>query len=270
MLTRMDQFNCIKEMTLPEVAEAYQALGYNAILYDGRSVGESGGQHQNLVDPILMAEDLSDVYTYVTGLPSVDSNEIVLWGMSFGAVISSSCAAVDRRPKAVIMVCPLFTYVRSGFAEKAFAQVTKDRISQLRGNAPHSVVPFTPRGDNLIGLGGDGGLEIYNLMKAASEIGHPGFRNRIAMQTYRKLAMFRPMEYMDMLTMPVMMVIPELDNISPPHEQMKGFQRITSHKREYHASGKGHLNVVTGEGSQELIAATEQFIRNALHHDSNE
>ena len=46
-------------MTLPDVAEAFQILGYNVLLYDGRSVGESGGQMSNLIDPLQMAEDLS-------------------------------------------------------------------------------------------------------------------------------------------------------------------------------------------------------------------
>jgi hypothetical protein len=38
----------------------------------------------------------SDVYTYVTRLSSVDSNNIILWGLSFGSVVSACCAAVDR------------------------------------------------------------------------------------------------------------------------------------------------------------------------------
>lgn len=46
-------------MTLPDVAEAFQTLGYNVLLYDGRSVGESGGRLSNLIDPLQMAEDLS-------------------------------------------------------------------------------------------------------------------------------------------------------------------------------------------------------------------
>ena len=37
-----------------------------------------------------------DVYTYVTRLSSVDSKSIILWGLSFGSVVSACCAAVDR------------------------------------------------------------------------------------------------------------------------------------------------------------------------------
>ena len=187
--------------------------------------------------------------------------------MSFGAVISACCAAIDRRPKALVMVCPLFSYVQPHKAEKAYAQLIKDRVSQLRGNEPYSLVPFTPKGDNLVGMGGAGGaggVEAYSLMKAAVELGHPDFRDRVTLQTYHKSAMFRPREYMDMVRRPVMMVVPELDNISPPEEQREAFARIKSPKREYWAKGKGHLNIVTGDGSKELTAATVEFLREAL------
>lgn len=46
-------------MTLPDVAEAFQSQGFNVLLYDARSVGGSGGQPRNLLNPLQMAEDLS-------------------------------------------------------------------------------------------------------------------------------------------------------------------------------------------------------------------
>ncbi|KAK3328392.1 Alpha/Beta hydrolase protein [Cercophora scortea] len=221
-------FNCVKEMALPEVAEGYQALGYNVFFYDARSVGESGGTPRNLIDPLLMAEDLSDIYTYVSRLPSVDPSKIILWGLSVGAVVSACAAAVDHRPKAVIMVCPLFSFVQPRKRDTAFAQVIQDRVSQLRGNPPHELVPFTARGDNPIGMagaGGPGGRESVAFMRLAKEKGAKGFRDRIALQTYHKLAFFRPAEYLDMIRAPVMMVVPELDYISPPEEQKAAFAR---------------------------------------------
>lgn len=187
--------------------------------------------------------------------------------MSFGAAISACCAAVDRRPKAIVMVCPLFSYVQPHKADKAYASLIKDRVSQIRGNEPYSLPAFTPRGDNLIGMGGaggPGGLEAQRLMKTARGLGYPHFRDSVSLQTYHKLAMFRPREYLDMIQAPVFMIIPELDDISPPEEQREAFSRIRSSKREYVAKSKGHLNVVTGEGYKDLIDATMNFIGAAL------
>ncbi|KAI9714686.1 MAG: hypothetical protein M1828_001115 [Chrysothrix sp. TS-e1954] len=256
-------FNCVKSMTLPEIAEVFQCRGFNVIIYDARNVGESGGHWRNLVDPLQMAEDLSDIYTFVAGLESVDSDRIALWGMSLGAVVSSCCAAIDRRPKALIMLCPLLSYVQPQKAEQAYATIIRDRVSQLRGNDPFSLAPFNSCGDNLIGLGGaggPGGIQAYNLMAAATSVGDAHFRDQVMVQTYQKLAMFRPKEYLDMLSLSVLIVIPEFDDISPPAEQREALARITCTKEEYVAKGKAHLDVATGPGSEELLDVTINFL----------
>lgn len=63
---RDSQFNCVKEMTLPEIAESFQASGYNALVYDARSVGASEGLPRNLLNPLQMAEDLSGTSSRAT------------------------------------------------------------------------------------------------------------------------------------------------------------------------------------------------------------
>lgn len=209
-----------------------------------------------------------DIYTYVSRLPSVDPSQIVLWGLSVGAVISACSAAVDYRPKAVVMVCPLFSFIQEKKRRGAFNKVIQDRVSQLRGNRPYEIPPFTSGGDNPIGMagaGGPGGQESYAFMRLAKEKGAIGFRDRIALQTYHKLAFFRPAEYMDMMKAPVLMVIPELDYISDPQEQAAAFGRITSPSSRLHvAVGRGHLNVATGEGGIELVEVIDEFLQDVL------
>ncbi|XP_044714931.1 alpha/beta hydrolase family domain-containing protein [Hirsutella rhossiliensis] len=263
-------FNCVKEMLLPEIAERFQSSGYNALIYDPRSIGDSDGLPRNYINPLQQAEDLSDVLTHVATFPSVDANRIVLWGMSFGATVSACSAAVDRRARAVVMVCPIFSFVQPSKRERAFAQLIRDRESQLRGNEAVSLPPFNSRGENPIGMagsGGPGGLEAYEFMRAVVDRGAPGFRDRVTLQTYRNLAVFRPVELLDMVRAPVMMVVPELDDISPAQEQEEAFERFGKQQPKttlYRAAGKGHLTVLSGEGSEEILDAQVDFIKEAL------
>lgn len=74
-------------------------MGFNAYVYDPRSIGESDGMPRNQIDPLRYAEDLSDIVTHMGTLPSVDSNSIILWGMSFGGTVSGCAAVVDVRVK---------------------------------------------------------------------------------------------------------------------------------------------------------------------------
>ncbi|KAL8841189.1 MAG: hypothetical protein Q9170_001043 [Blastenia crenularia] len=261
--------NCVKEMSLAETAERFQSAGYNVLLYDSRGIGGSGGLPRNQIDPLQQAEDVSDVVTYVATLSSVDSRRILLWGMSLGATVSACAAAVDRRVAAVLMVCPIFKFIRPDKRAKAFAQLMRDRQSQLRGNDPFTLPPFNSKGENPIGYagsGGPGGREAYFLMKTAAERGHPNFRDRITLQSYHKMAFFRPKELLEefLEDIPTMMVVPELDNVSLPADQKAAFETLRTPKQLHLAERKGHMSILSGEGSEEVFQAMLDFFNLAL------
>ncbi|KAI0399294.1 hypothetical protein F4802DRAFT_590194 [Xylaria palmicola] len=189
--------------------------------------------------------------------------------MSFGATVSGVAAAIDRRVAAVLMVCPLFSFIRADRRATVFAQLIKDRKSQLRGNKPFTIPPFNSKGENpagFAGAGGAGGKEAYALMRAAAERGHPNFRDRITFQTYHKLALFRPKELLqDLLeAVPIMMIVPELDEMSPPAEQRAVFESLNTPKQLHFVAGEGHMSVLGGEESAALRATMVDFFASAL------
>jgi cephalosporin-C deacetylase-like acetyl esterase len=275
-------------MSLTETAEGFQAAGYNVLLYDSRSIGGSGGSPRNQIDPWQNAQDVSgmsrsdfldleihlttkssDVVSFVSTLPSVDSRRIVLWGVSLGASISGCAAAIDRRVVAVLMVCPIFTFIRPDKRKTAFAQLMKDRQSQLRGNEPFTLPPFNSKGENpagYAGSGGPGGKESHMLMKLAAERGHHNFRDRITLQSFHKLALFRPQDLLEEMLedMPAMMIVPELDTVSLPADQMAAFEKLKTPKRLYLAKGAGHMDILSGTGFKDVLEAMLQFFGSAL------
>ncbi|KAI1431294.1 DltD domain-containing protein [Xylaria sp. CBS 124048] len=261
-------FNCVKEMLLPDVAETFQSAGLNAFIYDPRSIGDSDGLPRNQIDPLQQAEDLSDIVTHISSLSSVDASQIILWGMSFGGTVSACTAALDGRAKALVMVCPILSFVKPEKKTKAFAQVIKDRQSQARGNEGFTLPPFNAKGENPIGMagsGGPGGLESFEFMNAVIDRGAPNFRNRITLQSYYKLALFHPKQLLKMVDVtPVMMITPELDAMSPPEEQKEAFEAFTQEKRFYLAKGKGHLTVLSGSGSEDVLDAQIQFMKEMM------
>jgi pimeloyl-ACP methyl ester carboxylesterase len=255
-------------MLLPDVAEWFQSRGFHVLIYDPRSIGDSDGLPRNQINPLQQSEDLSDIVTHVSALPGVDSSRILLWGMSFGGTVSGCAAAVDRRVKGLVMVCPILRFYDNNKRDKAFALLTKDRQSQLRGNEPLTLAPFNRKGENPIGMagsGGPGGLEAYQFMNAVIDRGAPNFRNKITLQSYHKLAMWRPKELLqEMLdTTPVMVITPELDTMSPPEDQKALFDAFPQQKEFFLAKGKGHLTVLSGEGSEDILQAQEAFLRAA-------
>lgn len=82
--------------------------------------------------------------------------------------------------------------------------------------------------------------------------------------------MFRPTQYLDMVTAPTLLVVPESDDISPPQEQLEAFDKIGAPKQLYWAKGKTHLNVVSGEGFTSLLDTMDEFIRKAVQGEQIE
>ncbi|KAI1495480.1 alpha/beta-hydrolase [Biscogniauxia marginata] len=259
-------FHCIKELSLGPIAEMFQSRGYNVLLYDARSIGASEGMPRNEVDPYKMSEDLSDIITHVSALPTVDSDHIFLWGMSLGGTVSGLCAAIDIRPRGLIMVCPHFSFIIEAKRKTLCKQLVRDRISQLRGNAPLTLLSADSRGECPSGIAGPeakGGLEWYEFMQKSAAKGLKGFTDSTTLQTYRKLALARPKEVIKELLqeVPVLMIVPEHDNMSSPDEQKEVFESLKAPKRLYLAKGAKHLTVFSGQRSEEIIKVMEKFLK---------
>ncbi|KAI9651887.1 MAG: hypothetical protein M1831_007509 [Alyxoria varia] len=244
-------FNCVKEMFVPEVAEQFQAADVTALVYDPRSIGLSDGSPRNQVDPIKQVSDYSDALTYMRSLPNVDPDNISFWGMSFSGTVALSAAALDRRATRAIAICPLLNleYEDSKFP-KVLNKLMQDRESQIAGNEPFYVPVLTTEGKNPAGMGLGADKEEFEYMVNAKRLGAPRHENRTTLQSYYLIKLWQPdliVRYMAEST-PTLIVIPELDMISPPEKQMKLHESFPSkHKKVYVSSGKGHLNVLSGE-----------------------
>lgn len=63
---------------------------------------------------------------------------------------------------------------------------------------------------------------------------------------------------------PVLMIVPELDDISPAAEQQEVFEMLKCPKRMYFANGKRHLTILSGEGSEMILNSMAEFFKQAL------
>jgi homoserine acetyltransferase len=81
--------------------------------------------------------------------------------------------------------------------------------------------------------------------------------------------MFWPKQILANLNTPVMMLIPELDLISPPELQQEMFDKLTpTMKKVLRVKDKGHLNLLGGKGKDHLLKEQVNFIRAVLGIES--
>jgi fermentation-respiration switch protein FrsA (DUF1100 family) len=253
-------------MFVPEVAEQFQQAGITALIYDPRSTGMSDGTPRNEIDPMKQVEDYSDALTFLRTQPSVDPDCIGFWGMSFSAMVGLCAAALDKRAKFVIAICPLLSFKDSnGQFAKVLAKTMKDRQSQVQGNRPFYLPLLTSEGNNPAGFGIGMDKEGFEYIVNAKERVAPTFENRTTIQTYYKMVMWQPSGLMRYVSpTPVMMVVPEMDQVSPPEDQLALFETFSGPKKAHVALGKGHLNVLSGDDFPFLMKLQVGWVLGAL------
>ncbi|KAF2259784.1 alpha/beta-hydrolase [Lojkania enalia] len=256
-------FNCVKEMFVPEVGAYFQKAGIAALIYDPRTLGDSEGLPRNDIDPMKQLSDYSDALSFLLQQPDIDPERIAFWGMSFSATIALCAAAMDKRARVCIAICPLldFTYTPEKLP-KVLMSSMRDRLSQVAGNAPSFLPVLTADGKNPAGLGFETNTEELDYMMNAKSRGAPNYENRTTLQTYYKLVVWQPHGIIrHMAPTKVCMIVPELDRISPPKKQFELFETLPEGKQSYIAKGKGHLDVLSGEQFEELMGLQAKFLQ---------
>ena len=252
-------------MFVPEAAAQFQKSGITALLYDPRTTGASEGQPRNDIDPMKQVEDCFDALTFMSSLGIVDANQMALWGFSFGATVSLCAASLDKRVKAVIAICPMTKFEHD--AEKlpaVLAKAIQDRMSQIRGNPPFYIPMLDKDGVNPAGFGIGIDKENYDLLMETKIKVAPTFENRTTIQTYYRLATWRPIDLWDHLSpTPVLFVIPEMDTVCSQKEQLRQFDRLRQPKKSHVEPGKGHMNVLSGDSFIRLGKLQVEFLTNS-------
>lgn len=105
-------------------------------------------------------------------------------------------------------------------------------------------------------------------MVNAKSRGASRYENHTTFQSYYKIKLWQPQGIVRYLrSTPVMMVVPELDQISPPELQIALHNNFPEPKLLHIAPGKGHLNVLSGEDFPALAAMQADFVKNICNLD---
>ena len=92
--------------------------------------------------------------------------------------------------------------------------------------------------------------------------GAPRHENHTTFQSYYKIKLWQPQGVMRYLNRtPVLMVVPELDQISPPEAQIALHGTFPEPKVLHIAPGKGHLDVLSGDDFAMLSKLQADFVK---------
>lgn len=138
----------VKNVILPEVAQAFAQSGIATLAFDYRGCGESEGDPQRLF-PLERIADIRNAAACLRTSDGVDPGRVGVYGVSYGAGLAAYATAIDETVKCVAAIAGVVDgadFLR-GLRTLDDWITFKDRLEQDRvdrGNGkPSAVVPVT-------------------------------------------------------------------------------------------------------------------------------
>lgn len=261
-----------KDLLLEGFAREFVKLGFAVLVFDYRYWGDSEGQPRNMTIYTKLIEDWHSALSYVRSISDLDSQNILLWGTSFAGGLVLTVAAHDHNIKAVISQCPMLDgrastieYVKNAgivASLRSGIHALIDNYRNIMSKEAHYV--------DILGLPGsiatmateDGwAFKLLN-DKELPHLKNKPFYNKITARTLLNIGNYRPIEDVDKIQCPVLMVICEHDSVAPAAAAKKAANRM----KKVHCTTLplGHFDIYRGAGFDTNIAAQIQFLQEVI------
>jgi pimeloyl-ACP methyl ester carboxylesterase len=247
-------------------AERFAAAGLDALAFDYRHFGASGGEPRQVVSVPRQLEDYAAAIAYARALAGVDEKRIVLWGSSFSGGHVVSAAVADGRVAAAIAQVPamdgratllnLLRYAGPAQVAKISAAALRDAIGARRGRPPLMVPVVGPPG-------AVAAMSTPDADPGYRAITGPSWRNEVAARFGLTLGLYRPGLKADRLPCPILVQIADRDAIAPPAAAQEAAWLATG-RAEVRTYPLGHFDVYVGAAFERSVADQLHFLSRHL------
>ncbi|EAM2857186.1 alpha/beta fold hydrolase [Salmonella enterica] len=260
MIILCNGFCGIREILLPEVAEAFTYAGFSTITFDYRGFGDSDGERGRLV-PAMQIDDIISVVNWAKELSTLDENRIGLWGTSFGG-----CHVFGAAARAPVIKCIVSQMAfadgeeivtgKMSDTEKQDFLLTLEKISEKQKSTGKEVFVSVNRI-----LTDEESKSFFE----ESRIQYPKMDIRIPFLTIMETLRYKPALYASRVSSPTLVVIAGQDTVNPPEQGKALFEAVgAKDKRLYEQSGAHHYDIYSEEHFQQVIGIQTEWFRSYL------
>jgi uncharacterized protein len=243
-------------------AERFAAAGLDALAFDYRHFGASGGEPRQLVSIPHQLEDYAAAIAFARGLDGVDPGRIVLWGTSYSGGHVVEAAVADGRLAAVIAQTPamdglvtllnLVRYAGVGALGKLTLAGLRDAIGARRGRAPLMLPVVGPPGTPAI-------MSTPDAEPGYRAITGPTWRNEFAARIALTAGLYRPGRKADRLPCPMLVQIADRDAVAPPKAAQDAAWLATG-RGEVRTYPVGHFDIYVGAPFERSVSDQLHFL----------
>src|SRR5271157_2069014 len=250
----------IKEMRLDAYAQKFSDAGYACLVFDYRHFGTSDGEPRQLLDIGRQLEDWDAAIAYVRQTRAVRSDQVILWGTSFGGGHVIASAAGNQLIAGVIAQCPFTDGVSSALVSNLISLVKATTLAFC--DLFRSVVGVKP-----LMVSTSGAPRSAALMTAPdAEPGYLGlvpknstsFRNQVAARFGLQIVFYRPGRKASKVTCPILFCICETDSVAPAGPTLRYASQTP--KAEILLYKEGHFEIYGGQAFERVVADQLAFL----------
>jgi fermentation-respiration switch protein FrsA (DUF1100 family) len=253
-------------------AERFAAAGLDALAFDYRHFGLSGGEPRQLLSIRRQHEDWAAAIGHARSLQGVDPERIVVWGSSYAGGHVVAVAVADGRVAAAISQVPgmdgaaavanVARYAGAGQLFRLTLAGLRDLLASLRGGAPVSVAV----------VGAPGTLAVMSSDDAEPgmrAVAGPSWRNEVAARIMLVAGSYRPGLKADQLPCPMLVQIADRDSVAPVKAAQDAVWRATG-RAELRTYPIGHFDIYRGEPFERAVADQLHFLQRHLRQPVSE
>lgn len=239
---------------LGSFAERFAAAGIEALVFDHRGFGDSGGQ-PDLFHPARQLEDWRAAIAFARSLPGIDGGRVATFGSSMGGGNALAAAAQDRQVAAAVSQVPFLDMWRQ--AHRSSPRVTF-RILLAAALDQHLPAVGQPHEPALINAPGS---EVgWRHVVAIGEDSR--WRNRVSARWLLGLP-YRPARHAAGLHCPWLLCVGEADRVAKPGPAIAAARRAPlGELRTY--PGVDHFDIYDGPEHAKVVADEVAFLRRHL------
>lgn len=255
-------FGGTQAMKLDAPARRFAAAGYDAITFDYRFWGESGGAPREMLDITSQLDDWKAALAMVRGLSDVDTDRIALWGTSFSAGHVLTLAAQDQNIAAVFAQAPHVNGLATTGALPAETVLPltgvgfQDAFGSLFGAEPIYLPIAAPPGEYGL-LTQPGVVEGYELVSSNTT-----FPNRMTARSLLQVPFYSPDAIAAFSPSPTWFGVAANDNLTPAAPAIALANQMGATLDIYDA---GHFDFYEGAPLHEQVMSDQMaFLANAV------
>ncbi|HXD53399.1 MAG TPA: alpha/beta hydrolase [Solirubrobacteraceae bacterium] len=251
---------------LEPYAERFAAAGLDALAFDYRYFGNSGGEPRQLVSVAAQLEDYAAAIAFARGLSGVDPDRIALWGTSFSGGHVVEVAVADGRVAAVVSQSPAMDgrvtmlnalrYAGPAALGKITLAALRDELAARRGRPPVLLPAVGPPGTLAA-------MSTPDADPGYKAIVGPTWRNEFAARFGLTAALYRPGLKADRLPCPILIQIADRDSVAPPAAAQQAAWLATG-RAEVRTYPVGHFDVYRGAAFERSVADELHFLSRHL------